>query len=126
MNLEMAGAQINSMCRSCVHQGMDCKGVTDSVWTGCVYRKPDHRMEITVTRVQGSNYTPADLMQDWAKANEAQFYRTEYGSARIRYKGKTWEYGHWKIVKNEDNTECIFLHLQESFVIDDLEGKKNG
>lgn len=104
---------VNRICRSCTCYGLDCAGTTDPVWTGCVYRRPDNRMEITVVKLQTANYTPADLMYSWAKENGAQFYRTKYGSARIRYKGKNWQYDHWEINKNEDETESITLYLEE-------------
>lgn len=30
---------INRMCKNCTCLNVDCKGTTNQVWTGCVYKK---------------------------------------------------------------------------------------
>lgn len=106
-----APAPINRICISCARLGMGCMGSTNPVWTGCVHRLPDHLLAVTVTRQQGSNYTPSDLMQSWAAENGGRVYHTHLGGTRLVYRDTIWEYDHWKIVENEDGTENITLHL---------------
>lgn len=108
-----AEESINGICSSCARLGTGCKGTTNSVWTGCVHRIPEHLLKFTVVRQQTDGYTPSDLMYGWAKENGGQFYHTHFGSARLIYHGKIWEYDHWRIVKNEDGTENTTLYLIE-------------
>ena len=104
----------NLICASCACLGVDCSGTADPVWTGCVYRKPDHRMQITLVKPQSASYTPAKLMRQWSKENNVRFYRTKHGSARLCCNGAVWEYDYWEINKQDNGTEHVTVHLVKS------------
>ena len=103
---------LNSICAACheFHDGL-CAGLYDDVWTGCIHRKPDHMLKIQLVRPQTTNYTPSDLILAWARENGGRIDYTPYGSIRLLFGGRAWEYERMQHTPNGDGTNTVTVHL---------------
>ena len=53
--MEMQQKTVNPMCPGCALFGESCPGTAESVWTGCVYKKPVERKPVCSPKM---NYQP--------------------------------------------------------------------
>ena len=66
---------------------------------------------IELTKPIGSNYTPAGLIIEWAKANKRRTSNSPYGGIRLHLGGIAFRYDHWSIADNGDGTETVTVFL---------------
>lgn len=72
--------------------------------------------EIQITTTPGENFTPAGLMQRYAKQTPGvEFQRSVYGTAKLSIEGWAYCYHHWKITG-----ETVTLYLLERERYEDL------
>lgn len=65
--------------------------------------------EIQITTTPGENFTPAALMQRYAKQTPGvEFQRSVYGNAKLSIKGCAYCYHHWEI-----SGDVVTLYLLE-------------
>lgn len=65
---------------------------------------------VVVTRSE--NFTPADLMKQYADLNpNVSFSRSFWGNARLTIEGLKYRYHHWDIIP-EDSRTIVVLSLE--------------
>lgn len=69
-------------------------------------------VKIRVKYFQSQNFTPADVMRRWAMENYETFYTDLYKGAYIHMMGHDYYYDHWKIDKQQDDTEIVTVYLK--------------
>lgn len=64
-----------------------------------------------IKKPAGSNYTPADLMKQYAGASEIAQYSSRMGRAVLTVRMTEYGFDHWEIHKEEDGSETITVTL---------------
>lgn len=68
-------------------------------------------MTIQVTRSSTANYTPRDLMLQYARENPTEII-PDYGCVQyLLIGGRRYAYDHWEIVNTAPGMDTITLHL---------------
>ena len=70
-------------------------------------------LNIRVTRPRNSNYTPADLIAQWARENKRPYAYTRYGELFLTIGGLPFAYDHWAITPIDETTEQIYITLTQ-------------
>lgn len=74
---------INSMCHGCALFGDSCKGTTETVWTGCIYKKPVEQKPICKPKMIHQPETTPDYpynVQIWHSYDGGEtFWYSGYG-----------------------------------------------
>ena len=61
-----------------------------------------------------ANYTPAGLMNEYAKAARIPSVASWHGGLGLEVNGSFFHYDHWRIDKNGDGTETVTVYLAEA------------
>ena len=64
-----------------------------------------------IKKPAGSNYTPADLMRQYAKESGIAQYSSRMGRALLTIRRAEYGFAHWDIQKEEDGSETITVTL---------------
>lgn len=67
-------------------------------------------IKISAVYCQTSNYTPAGVMQKWARDNGSFLHNGLHGYY-LRFFGNRYYYHHWKIKKHSDGMETVTITL---------------
>jgi hypothetical protein len=72
-------------------------------------------MRFTSIIPETGNFTPSDLMNDYARLNpRAKFCRDHYFSAYLLIAGTRYYYDHYKIENgSDDGSICVTVYLKE-------------
>ena len=60
---------------------------------------------------KNKNFTPSNKIFDYAKENNLNCYRTQFGTQVLEVNGNDYTYGYYTITPNEDNTETVEIFL---------------
>lgn len=70
-------------------------------------------LNIRVTRPRISNYTPADLIAQWARENGRPYANTRYGKPFLSIGGLPFAYDHWNIEPINSTADRITITLTQ-------------
>ena len=71
------------------------------------------RMDIRVHRPRTANYTPADLIIQWARENGRPYAHLSYGKPYVIIGGLPFVYDHWTITPIDETTDRIDITLTQ-------------
>ena len=64
-----------------------------------------------IKKPAGSNYTPADLMQQYARESGLAKYSSRMGRALLTIRRAEYGFDHWEIQKEEGGSETVTVTL---------------
>lgn len=69
--------------------------------------------QIQITTTRGENFSPASLMNRYAKQTPGvEFRRSYWGTAQLVIDGQPYSHHHWSITA-QDSAEIVTLYLEE-------------
>ena len=63
------------------------------------------------TQDQKTNFTPSEKIFQYAKKNNLNCYRTQFGRQVLEVAGNDYTYNYYTITPNNDNTETVEIFL---------------
>ena len=88
-------------------------GRTARAWLAKGYIEKQKNYSFITTQPKERNWTPADLVREWAKKNHYQITQNKYFTTLVNVAGVTYQFGNTKKLESKDDCETYQVNLIE-------------